>query len=248
MFQVFWAENGGGAHGSLAKERYYILFLVPKDTIEHLLDTMRVYIEHHKLSIDKRSKRGPNLTGGAITMIRRSVSLSPEPSMGPMWRPGGEDEIFLLEEVDKSKEGQRNREKMEKEEERRSSLSAVGEERDDESRESITSTGTGLDVTRDSVASFSGGGVGVGVHVPKVIGGSSRILTSDDRINIAAGLPFESRDYNWQLEYSSNIHGLSWHTLHRCIANAGPNIVVVRTTEGEVLGGYATQSWVANNK
>jgi len=110
------------------------------------------------------------------------------------------------------------------------------EETDDD-----TTSGRDSDV-RESRDSYGG------VHVPKVIGGSSRILTIDERINVAAGLPYECRDYNWQLEYSSNMHGLSWHTLHRCIANTGSNIVVVRTTEGEVMGGYCTQSWIPNGE
>ena len=252
MFQVFWAENGGGANGSLARDRFYILFMVPKDSIEQLLDTMRVYIEHHKLNGDNRSKHGPNLTGGAVTMLRRSVSMSPEPTMGPRWLPQDNSApVGVLEREEREKKssgnGNSNSRRNSKNEGSKvnsngGSSGGSGSGEIEKEKKTQMEEESNIDVARDSIS------YGGGVHVPKVIGGTSRILDSDDRINIAAGLPFDSRDYNWQLEYSSNVHGLSWHTLHRCIANTGPNIVVVRTTEGEVMGGYATQSWVANNK
>ena len=102
-FQVLWAENGGsggsgsgrdgrggrgsrGGVGSSKTSKYYMLFMVPKDTVEDLVDTLRVYIDHHASENARRStgQTGPNLTGGAVALLRRSISTSPEPRVGTL--------------------------------------------------------------------------------------------------------------------------------------------------------------------
>jgi hypothetical protein len=231
--------------------------MVPKETIEGLLDALRKHMEYHKLS--GKSSKGPNLTGGAVALLRRSVSNTPEPSMGPSWSPP-EDQINSSSSNKslgnksttkdtgnfgsnsdniKSSNSSKNSNNT-KSNSGRSGTGSSGSSSDNSVQKKTTNTHGN---NEDSSSNY-----GTGVHVPKIIGGTSGIVNADDRINVAGCLPYECRDYNWQLEYSSNQHGLSWHTLHRCIANTGPNIVIIRTTEGEVLGGYATQSWVTNGE
>ena len=235
MLQVFWREssrskpNSGQAEGSSC-ERYYMLFLVPKLEVESFLDSMHRFIEQQREASSCRSKRhlgarSPNLTAGAVDLLRRSATNTPEPSR--MYTEAsmalGGKSMFM------SNLHSRKSTSIESRSSTKEITSAAGDSAEARPRKA-------------ELRNFAS------VHVPKVIGGISRMLTNDDRINVACALPYDLRAYNWQLEYSSSVHGLSWHTLHRCIAKTGPNIVLIRTTEGEVLGGYASQNWRTNGE
>jgi hypothetical protein len=86
------------------------------------------------------------------------------------------------------------------------------------------------------------------IHAPMFIGGRSKILSITDSLDIEGALPQGQRGYNWQLSYSSSTHGLNWITFHRCVEPAGPSLLIIRTTQGEIIGCYASEQWVPNGK
>lgn len=239
MLQVFWREENSVSFGEQDNQRsessppengkYYMLFLVPKLSVEDFLDTMNRFVEQQQQSMVKNSKKSsmassPYLTAGAVGLLRRSISESPEPSsMYTQFSYSGMNKLGAAV----AKRISRGKEILD----RRSSSG-------DKSAKNSKSLPRPPAILQMHSS----------VHVPKIIGGISRMLSNDDRINVASALPYDAQAYNWQLEYSSNIHGLSWYTLHRCIAKTGPNIVLIRTTEGEVLGGYASQTWKPNGE
>lgn len=241
MLQVFWCENsrskrdaGRSSGSSRGKDigRYYMLFLVPKLEVEAFLESMNLFIEQQREASSRRSKRhletrSPNLTAGAVDLLRRSTNNSPEPSR--MYTQASAAFVRGGMPVAKLFSGSRK------------NMNTKSGASVDESS-SAAGGGTETRLQKAKLRNLAS------VHVPKVIGGVSRMLSNDDRINVACALPYDSRAYNWQLEYSSSVHGLSWHTLHRCIAKTGANIVLIRTTEGEVLGGYASQNWRTNGE
>ena len=207
-----------------------MLFLVPKLEVEAFLDSMNRFIEQQREASLCRSKRhlgarSPNLTAGAVNLLKRSTNDSPEPS-----RMYTEASMAL---------GGRN---MPVSNLRGRNITNIKSRSSVDTTKSAAGGGAETHPRKAELRNFAS------VHVPKVIGGMSRMLTNDDRINVACALPYDLRAYNWQLEYSSSVHGLSWHTLHRCIAKTGPNILLIRTTEGEVLGGYASQNWKTNGE
>ncbi|XP_033626740.1 MTOR-associated protein MEAK7-like [Asterias rubens] len=55
-------------------------------------------------------------------------------------------------------------------------------------------------------------------------------------------LPRHLQD-QWRFCFSSNLHGASFATLLSHIKNKGPTVVLVRDTDGNVFGGFASQSW-----
>ena len=50
-------------------------------------------------------------------------------------------------------------------------------------------------------------------------------------------------DYKWKLLYRSSEHGYSAESFHKCCDNKGPTLVVIKSREGWIFGGYTTQSW-----
>jgi len=81
------------------------------------------------------------------------------------------------------------------------------------------------------------------LHTPLFIGGNSKILSTENALNIESCLPHGQRGYNWQMSYSSSIHGLNWATFYRCCERTGPNILCLKTTKGEIIGSFASETW-----
>ena len=50
-------------------------------------------------------------------------------------------------------------------------------------------------------------------------------------------------DYKWKLLYRSSEHGYSAESFHKCCDNKGPTLVVIKSREGWIFGGYTTESW-----
>ena len=50
-------------------------------------------------------------------------------------------------------------------------------------------------------------------------------------------------DYEWKLIYRASEHGYSGKSFHKCCDDKGPTLVVIKSSEGWIFGGYTTQSW-----
>ncbi len=50
-------------------------------------------------------------------------------------------------------------------------------------------------------------------------------------------------DYQWKLLYRSSEHGYTAKSFHEYCDNKGPTLVIVKSSEGWIFGGYTTQSW-----
>ncbi|GLD93095.1 hypothetical protein PINS_up001687 [Pythium insidiosum] len=85
--------------------------------------------------------------------------------------------------------------------------------------------------------------------LPTLLGGTSdEILSASSPIvpKLEAYLPMRCRGYDWQLLYSSSQHGSSLHTLLRKVRSYSSSLIVVETCDGEVFGGFATESWTTS--
>lgn len=69
------------------------------------------------------------------------------------------------------------------------------------------------------------------------------ILTHRQMNTIQQYLPYSIRDYYWDRVYNMNIHGDSFHTVLQKCYGYKHSIMIVRTSEGHVLGGYASEEW-----
>ena len=60
----------------------------------------------------------------------------------------------------------------------------------------------------------------------------------DDKLREWAG------DYQWKLLYRASEHGYTAKSFHECCDNVkGPTLVIIKSSEGWIFGGYTTQSW-----
>eukprot|EP00746_Dinoflagellata_sp_MGD_P120924 gnl/MRDRNA2_/MRDRNA2_56269_c0_seq1.p1 gnl/MRDRNA2_/MRDRNA2_56269_c0~~gnl/MRDRNA2_/MRDRNA2_56269_c0_seq1.p1 ORF type:complete len:393 (+),score=47.55 gnl/MRDRNA2_/MRDRNA2_56269_c0_seq1:92-1270(+) len=70
---------------------------------------------------------------------------------------------------------------------------------------------------------------------------SGYVLTSELREEISAYLPVALRFRQWNLAYSPRRHGVSINTFYRM--QNGPNVIIVRDTNGGTFGGFAMEPW-----
>ena len=50
-------------------------------------------------------------------------------------------------------------------------------------------------------------------------------------------------DYKWKLLYRASEHGYTGRSFHNCCNDKGPTLIVIKSSEGWIFGGYTTQSW-----
>ncbi len=50
-------------------------------------------------------------------------------------------------------------------------------------------------------------------------------------------------DYQWKLIYRSSEHGYTVESFHEYCDDKGPTLIVIKSSEGWLFGGYTTQSW-----
>jgi len=55
------------------------------------------------------------------------------------------------------------------------------------------------------------------------------------------------KDQRWQLIYKGTTHGFNSDAFHRLSNNQGATMTVLRSTNGYLFGGYASQSWQSTN-
>lgn len=67
-------------------------------------------------------------------------------------------------------------------------------------------------------------------------------LTIHQIIFLNINLPHEMR-HLWRPLFNTDVHGESFSKFTGCISNQGPTIIVIWDDEGNVFGGFATDSW-----
>ena len=50
-------------------------------------------------------------------------------------------------------------------------------------------------------------------------------------------------DYKWRLIYRASEHEYTASSFHECCNDKGPTLIVIKSSEGWIFGGYTTQSW-----
>ena len=50
-------------------------------------------------------------------------------------------------------------------------------------------------------------------------------------------------DYQWRLIYRSSEHGYTGKSFHEYCDDKGPTLIIIKSSEGWIFGGYTTQSW-----
>ena len=50
-------------------------------------------------------------------------------------------------------------------------------------------------------------------------------------------------DYKWKLLYRASENGPTSKAFHQCCDLKGPTLVVIKSTDGMIFGGFTTQSW-----
>ena len=50
-------------------------------------------------------------------------------------------------------------------------------------------------------------------------------------------------DYKWKLLYRASEHGYTAGSFHECCDNKEPTLIVIKSREGWIFGGYTTESW-----
>ena len=197
--QIFWQrqeKDRQRGRGRGIQDQQQTLFLVPKKSVEVMIDTIRLFID----GIDANRKKGISVGTTHLTSGPVASSLG---HMSPT-------KLFK-----------------------------------------IASDARGGSPSPPPVIGIKGVICGkrevdnraISIHTPIFVGGESKILSTDNVLNIEATLPQQQRGYNWQLSYGSSSHGLNWVTFYRCVKQTGPNLLVIKTTKGDIIGGYASESW-----
>ena len=73
------------------------------------------------------------------------------------------------------------------------------------------------------------------------------ILLEQNMQYLQSFLPFSIRDYIWDRRFAIGLHGDSFCTLLQKCEGYKNSIVVIRTTAGHILGGYASEEWQVCN-
>ena len=49
--------------------------------------------------------------------------------------------------------------------------------------------------------------------------------------------------YKWELIYRASEHGYTAESFHKCCDNKGPTLIIIKSIEGWIFGGYTTRLW-----
>lgn len=81
------------------------------------------------------------------------------------------------------------------------------------------------------------------IGVPIAIG---RVLTTDLQSEIIGQLPMWCRYREWHLAYAPYKHGVSIQIFYR--HQGGPNVIIMRTSQGQIVGGFAASRWCQSSE
>lgn len=69
------------------------------------------------------------------------------------------------------------------------------------------------------------------------------ILIQEQVIALERALPYHCRGYNWDLCFSVSRHGLNMNTFFKNCVGVHPTVLLIKTTELDVLGYFSTAAW-----
>ena len=72
---------------------------------------------------------------------------------------------------------------------------------------------------------------------------ASQMLSDVDLTDIEAALPWASRDHDWELLYSLQLHGSTLETFISNVQREAPTLLLLHTNHNEVCGVFASESW-----
>lgn len=72
---------------------------------------------------------------------------------------------------------------------------------------------------------------------------SSEILTKEMLILLGSKLTPLMRIREWDVVFSTDSDGVSFHTFYFTILKYNPTMIVVKDTKGRVFGGFVTEKW-----
>jgi hypothetical protein len=72
------------------------------------------------------------------------------------------------------------------------------------------------------------------------------LLTADQQLIVTEWLPSASNSAKWKLAWRGSRDGFSAKTFHSLCDLKGENVVVIKSKEGYLFGGYCATSWNAN--
>ncbi|TFJ88666.1 hypothetical protein NSK_000235 [Nannochloropsis salina CCMP1776] len=77
-------------------------------------------------------------------------------------------------------------------------------------------------------------------------GHQSEILNKKDVEELDSLLPTMYQGYSWNLRFSLDKDGSSFQTFYRQVKSVSPTILVIRSKENEVFGGFTTTPWAVH--
>lgn len=78
--------------------------------------------------------------------------------------------------------------------------------------------------------------------LPKLLG-SGALLNIEAVWTLRMHIPMRFKYHDWQLAFSTSVHGTSLLTFYKHLDGKAPTVLVVRDTDGHVFGGYASEAW-----
>lgn len=75
---------------------------------------------------------------------------------------------------------------------------------------------------------------------------SSKVLREKQLAKIISEVPTRFQESALDLVYSTDLHGMSLHTLYHKVNKSSPTLIAIRDTKGRVFGCYAAQPWKAS--
>jgi len=80
---------------------------------------------------------------------------------------------------------------------------------------------------------------------PKLLEKSSIFRPNDLKL-LSFCMPRRFQNCNWSLLYSTNDHGISIHTFYSRVSEKSPTLMLIKNTDGDCFGCYASQAWKPN--
>eukprot|EP00871_Galdieria_phlegrea_P004350 jgi/Galph1/4916/GphlegSOOS_G3572.1 len=72
---------------------------------------------------------------------------------------------------------------------------------------------------------------------------TSAVISAEDFYKLVMTMPKRFQACNWTLLYSTNVHGISIHTFYSRVAGKSPTLLLLKDTDGDCFGCYASQPW-----
>lgn len=74
------------------------------------------------------------------------------------------------------------------------------------------------------------------------------LISEEVANNIRAYLPYSQKVRHWRLIYDTRVDGTTLVSFYQNTDDQGPTVLIVKTDENEVFGGFASESWKKSSK